>query len=276
MDQERAAVNRPIGSGRWWKEADQGRHSMAMLTADEPLGLAPEKGAIPRRRLLVPLVIVVVGLGAWAGYLSRKYPTASPLTSTAYLVQQIGHPHAQMQRQVIGFLPYWQQDDSKFVPLNLLSEVVFFALTADDHGQIVTEKDGKPEPGWRAWRSSPMRNGIARTQIAGSKFVLSVAQQDGVQLGALLQTSKSGMVLQSRQSHSRPTGSGWHSSCEIRRRRSDSISAASGTQSSLLRMAQNSTTRSRGVQPASPRIGRFLRTSRFFRTSDESAAGDGG
>ena len=120
---------------------------MAMLTADEPLGLAPEKGAIPRRRLLVPLVIVVVGLGAWAGYLSRKYPTASPLTSTAYLVQQIGHPHAQMQRQVIGFLPYWQQDDSKFVPLNLLSEVVFFALTADDHGQIVTEKDGKPEPG---------------------------------------------------------------------------------------------------------------------------------
>src|SRR5712692_3938284 len=103
------------------------------------------------RRLLVPLVIVVVGLAAWAGYLSRKYPTASPLTSTVYVVQQIGHPHAQMQRQVIGFLPYWQQEDSKYVPLNLLSEMVFFALTADDHGQILTEKEGKPEPGWRAW-----------------------------------------------------------------------------------------------------------------------------
>jgi spore germination protein YaaH len=131
-------------------------------------------------------MIVVLGLAGWTGYLSRKYPTASPIRTTAYLIQQVGHPHAHMQQQVIGFLPYWQQDGSAYVALNLLSEVVYFALTADDQGRILTEKDGKAEPGWRAWTSSAVRDQIARTQISGAKVVLSVAQQDGVQLGAFL------------------------------------------------------------------------------------------
>jgi len=136
--------------------------------------------------MLLSLVIVVIALAAWSTYLHERYPTVSPLTSTTYLVQQIGHAHAQMQQRVIGFLPYWQEDSAKYVHTNLLSDLVFFALTADAQGHIVTETNGKPEPGWRAWNSSTVRNQIARTQIAGAKFVLTVAQQDGVQLGAFL------------------------------------------------------------------------------------------
>lgn len=140
----------------------------------------------PGRRWLAACVIGLIAVAAWAGYIGRKYPTVSPFTSTVYLIQHIRQPHARLEREVVGFMPYWQEDDARYAPLELLSEVVFFALTADEHGRLVTETDGKPEPGWRAWTSSPVRDQIARSQIAGSKFALSVAQHDGVKLGAFL------------------------------------------------------------------------------------------
>jgi spore germination protein YaaH len=136
--------------------------------------------------VLGPLALVALLAGSWLVYLGRTYPTASPFTSALYVVQQTGHPHAAMQREVLGFLPYWQQQAAGYAPLSLLSEVVFFSLTADAQGHFVAEKDGKPEPGWAAWHSASLRDFIARTQIAGSKFALSISQQDGVQLGAFL------------------------------------------------------------------------------------------
>jgi len=122
------------------------------------LAAAPRRRIWARWRRLVVLLVVLILLTAWAVYIGRKFPMASPFTSTRYLVQQIGHPHARLDREIAGFLPYWQQDDARYVPLNLLSEVVFFALTADEHGQLVTETNGKPEPGWRAWNSPVVRD----------------------------------------------------------------------------------------------------------------------
>ncbi len=146
-------------------------------------------------RLFLPVVVILIALAAWAVYVARRYPTASPLTSTSYMLQRIGHSHTQLTHEVAGFLPYWQADDTAFVPLDQLSQVIFFSLTADQHGQIVTQKDGKPEPGWAGWNAPSERNGVARSQIAGTRALLSVSQQDGVQLGAFLDDTAAQQAL---------------------------------------------------------------------------------
>jgi hypothetical protein len=159
---------------------------LAMLGRRMSLAAAPRRSIWARRRRLAGGLTVLILLTAWAVSIGRKFPTASPFISTRYLVQQIGHPHARLNREIVGFLPYWQQDDARYVPLNLLSEVVFFALTADEHGQFVTETHSKPEPGWRAWNSPAVSDQIARSQIAGSRFALCVGLHEDVKLGAFL------------------------------------------------------------------------------------------
>lgn len=139
-----------------------------------------------RDRILLATLIPIVAAVAVALYLHVRYPTASPWTSASYLIQNAGRSHARLNRQVIGFLPYWRLDDSRYLRQELLSEVIYFSLTADQSGQLVRSVNGTTEPGWRWWMSSAVRNQIARTQIAGDKFLLSVAMQDSGEIDALL------------------------------------------------------------------------------------------
>lgn len=143
----------------------------------------------PRKLLLPPAAILVILLAAGV-YLHLRYPTAAPWTSAGYIVANAGHPHANLQKQVAGFLPYWRLDDSKYMRHDLLNEVIFFALTAGSDGQIVKTINGQQEPGWRWWSSPAIRNQIAQTQIDGDKFALSIAVQKTSDVQGLLQSGE--------------------------------------------------------------------------------------
>ena len=135
--------------------------------------------------MLVPTLLIVL-LAGWLIAVQRTYPTASPLVSSWYLLRHAGQSHPALKGQVVGFLPYWQIKQYGDYRLNALSEVVFFSLTANGSGQLVSGASGKPDPGWQAWNSATVRNEIAQTQISGTRMALSISLQDGVQLGALL------------------------------------------------------------------------------------------
>lgn len=133
--------------------------------------------------ILPPLFLLLAGIGL---YLHFTYPTTSFLVSGQYIFSNLGHSHAQMQKQVVGFLPYWNLDNSKYLQLNLLSEVFFFSLSADEKGEIIKVVGNETDPGWRWWNSSTIQNLIAETQIAGGKFGLTIAMQKNKTLESFL------------------------------------------------------------------------------------------
>lgn len=130
------------------------------------------------KKIIIPVIIFVAIIAAISLYLYIMHPTTSPINSAKYTVESLSHPHAKMEKDIIGFLPYWRLDDTKYIHFDLLSEVIFFSLTADENGEFVkTAKAGETEPGWRWWNSSFIKDLIAETQISGTKFSLSVAMQ---------------------------------------------------------------------------------------------------
>ena len=129
------------------------------------------------------LFLLLAGIGL---YLHSTYPTVSPLVSGRYMLSNLGHSHAQMQKDVVGFLPYWNLDNSKYLHFDLLSEVFFFSLTADENGQIIKIVNNETDPGWRWWSSPTIQNLIAKTQITGAKFGLTIAMHKNKTLESFL------------------------------------------------------------------------------------------
>src|SRR3990167_1877879 len=129
------------------------------------------------------LFLLLTGIGL---YLHFTYPTTSFLVSGQYVLSNLGRSHAKMQKQVVGFLPYWNLDNSKYLHFDLLSEVFFFSLSADENGQIVKVVNNETDPGWRWWNSPTIQNLIAKTQIAGGKFGLTIAMQKNKPLESFL------------------------------------------------------------------------------------------
>src|SRR3989339_1549554 len=129
------------------------------------------------------LFLIFTGIGL---YLHFRYPTVSPLVSGQYILSNLGHSHVKMQKDVVGFLPYWNLDNSKYLHFDLLSEVFFFSLSVDENGQIIKIVNNETDPGWRWWSSPTIQNLIAKTQITGAKFGLTIAMQKNKTLESFL------------------------------------------------------------------------------------------
>ncbi len=126
---------------------------------------------------ILPIVLILLLIATPLVYLKIKHPTASPFTSAFYIYGSFRNPHANMTKQIIGFIPYWRASDIQYIRFDLTSEVIFFSLTADENGDIVKVVGNETEPGWRWWNSQTIKDLIAKTQISGDKFGLSIAMQ---------------------------------------------------------------------------------------------------
>lgn len=104
-----------------------------------------------------------------------RYPTTSPLTAISDYYYAFTHPHKHMSRSVIAFLPYWRLTDTKYAHFDSLSEIIYFSLTVDGNGDIVKVIGSETEPGWRWWQTDVIRDMIAKTQISGGKFSLTIS-----------------------------------------------------------------------------------------------------
>lgn len=138
------------------------------------------------------LFLILVSIGF---YLHVTYPTTSFLVSGQYAFSNLGHSHAQMQSEVVGFLTYWNLDNSKYLHPDLLSEVFFFSLSVDEKGKIIKVVNNETDPGWRWWNSLTIKNLIAKTQIAGGKFGLTIAMQKNKTLESFLDNTQAQKTL---------------------------------------------------------------------------------
>jgi spore germination protein YaaH len=87
-------------------------------------------------------------------------------------------PHKNMTNDVLGFLPYWRVDDIQYIRHDIVTEVNYFTLFADDEGNIIKVVDGQTNPGWREWESQNIKDLIAKTQIMGGTFSVTLAVQN--------------------------------------------------------------------------------------------------
>jgi spore germination protein YaaH len=123
---------------------------------------------------LITVSLLAIILGLWI-FLSTLHPTTLPTNSLYYYLLRIFRPHAVLKKEVIGFLPYWRLTDVQYIHSELVGEINYFALYADNNGNIVKGTSAQPELSWYNWRSEKVKNLVAQTQILGGKFSLSIA-----------------------------------------------------------------------------------------------------
>ncbi len=127
-----------------------------------------------KKTILILILIIAAGL-----FLYFKYPTTSPFKSATYLILSLFQPHKKLSKESIGFLAYWRMDDEDIASIHFetLSQIIYFSLSVGQDGHLIKVVNNQTDPGWLRWKGPKVRNLIARTQIMGAKFSLSVAMQ---------------------------------------------------------------------------------------------------
>ncbi|RJP46941.1 MAG: hypothetical protein C4584_01020 [Armatimonadetes bacterium] len=140
----------------------------------------------------LPVLLLIT---AFSFYLYSKYPNTSPFNSTGYLISAYAHPHLKMEKEVIGFIPYWRMDDIKYIRFDLISEIIYFSLSVNENGQFVKVISGETDPGWRWWKGPTVNKLITRTQVSGGKFSVSIAMHKNETLEKFLDNPDSQTTL---------------------------------------------------------------------------------
>src|SRR6185369_3202032 len=138
------------------------------------------------------LLIILIILLSFFGWVSLQllYPTTSPMNTLSYFMYSKEHPHIPMTQQTIAFLPYWRIPDAQYTQFNLLSEINYFSLTITKDGTFDTITGNQTEPGWYQWNSQTIKDLIAKTQITGGKFTVTVATQRNTTIESLMSNKK--------------------------------------------------------------------------------------
>lgn len=150
---------------------------------------------------LVALLLIVVSLIAFLFYMSFKYPLTSPFKSALYFFDHLRIPHAKMQKETLGFLPYWRIDDIKYTRMDLLTEINYFGLFLNGEGEFLTVVNGETNPGKREWETQSIKDLITKTHINGNKFTLSIICQDNNDIESILDSKSSQQKLIDGISH---------------------------------------------------------------------------
>lgn len=84
-------------------------------------------------------------------------------------------PAALAEREVFGFLPYWELGAVDNLDLEVLTTVAWFSVEAGADGWLVRRTaDGAAAPGWAGWTGAPGAQLRTRAQEAGVRVVLTV------------------------------------------------------------------------------------------------------
>lgn len=137
--------------------------------------------------ILFIVIIILVGI-----FLNYRYPTTSPFKSAYYFLLRLKNPHDKMKKETMGFLTYWRSEDAdiKNIQHNLLSEIIYFSLSVDKNGRIIRVINNETDPGWLNWKNQKIRDLVAKTQIMGGKFVVSIAMQKNNVIESFLKNSQ--------------------------------------------------------------------------------------
>lgn len=114
------------------------------------------KFILPIYAALLPIVI----LGVYLRTVKASSTAVNPLGDEfSVLSSSIDFDSTHNQRLVYGFLPYWQLHKTKFIHLDKLTDLAFFALEIEKSGNIKKfSDDGTLDPGYNQWRNSETLN----------------------------------------------------------------------------------------------------------------------
>lgn len=132
----------------------------------------------------ISLLILIVA-GFWY-YLSKTYPETETLTSAQYFAEHLIKPHTKLDKHILGFLPYWRLDDSKYIRPNELSEINYFSFSIDTDGHIAKAVNGETDPGWNGWTKQTTKDFITKSQIMGADVTITVTVLDNALIEAIL------------------------------------------------------------------------------------------
>jgi spore germination protein len=130
-----------------------------------------------KRISIIFVFLLIIIAGAWF-YFEQTYPQSSPLTSAQYFTEHLLEPHANLNKYVLGFLPYWNLDDIQYFRPNDLSEINYFSLTVNPDGHLATVANGQADPGWNGWTKQPTKDFITKSQIMGAKVTITISALD--------------------------------------------------------------------------------------------------
>ncbi len=78
------------------------------------------------------------------------------------------------EREVFGFLPYWELGRADGVDLDTLTTLAWFGVEASSDGHLVRDVDSEPTAGWAGWTSDEFAALRTRAQTKGVRVVLVV------------------------------------------------------------------------------------------------------
>lgn len=103
-----------------------------------------------------------------------------------YFLESIPNPHLPLNKQVIGFLPYWRLDNIQYIHPNMLSEINYFSLSVGKDGHLLKIVNDQTDPGWNGWNKQATKDLITKAQIIGTKVTITIAAQDNDLIDSVL------------------------------------------------------------------------------------------
>ncbi|HSX09577.1 MAG TPA: glycosyl hydrolase family 18 protein [Candidatus Saccharimonadales bacterium] len=136
------------------------------------------------------LFIIIASLtilltGGWF-YFAWTYPQTPPATSATYFLENVAHPHAKLNKYVMGFLPYWNLDEIQYLRPDDLSEINYFSLNVNSDGHLATVANGQADPGWNGWTQQSTKNLITKAHIMGTRATITIAALDNDTITSVL------------------------------------------------------------------------------------------
>ena len=128
-------------------------------------------------------------------FLFYAYPKTPTTTAVHYFIDSFTNPHLKLDKQVIGFLPYWDTDDIPSIELNSLSEVNYFSLSPNGDGEIIKVTGNETHPGWREWDTQEMKDFITQAHIIGTDVSLTILSHDADVIESILASEQAQETL---------------------------------------------------------------------------------
>lgn len=147
------------------------------------------------KRLLLLISAPIILFLVFLAILWAMYPATSPFTTLSDYQEALTHPHNHMQQEVIGFLPYWRLRDISYIRFPVLSQLIYFSLTADGSGNFLKQTGNQTDPGWLHWNSQQVADLITKTHITGNMFTLTISMLKNKDIESLLSNKNAQKLL---------------------------------------------------------------------------------
>ncbi len=116
------------------------------------------------------------GLGRIALSITLALSGLSTGTATLAQVDADSEPPATLaEREVFGFLPYWELARASSIDFGVLTTLAWFGVEAGRDGRLIREDtEGEPTRGWAGWTSDEFAAIREQARAAGVRVVLTV------------------------------------------------------------------------------------------------------